>query len=634
MRLAAVVTFLVFIVTLPAGAGELKGIVFENEVGGRPVSGVAITSPGANPATTDTGGQFKLIFPNKKPGNTVQIVVEKTGYVVVNDIQLEQTLAANPDEKLMRILISKPTSREEMARRYYRLKSLEAIEAKYKALLKENQSNALKMVQLQQERDQAIKAAEQTAEELAKTKPRQTSELYNRAMRLFLDGEIDQALKILNEDQLDSDLVAAQQRKVEAESAIEQTAQSWVLKGRLLTLEFRFEEADQAYRKAVHAAPRSFDVNFDYAYFNQELNRYFAARQAYERCLEIAKGDHNEASVAKALNNLGKLYNDHHRLDEARQALDEALKISRGLARKDPEVYMPYLAATLGNLGILHHTQNRMEEAGQAYDEVLKVYRELARKNPDTYPSYVASTLNNLGNLRRDQNRLVEARRAYDEALKTYRELARKNPESYLPDMAATLNNLGGLDRDQNRTEEALQAYNEALKISRGLAQKNPDTYLPDMALTLNNLGILLLDRDRMEEARQAYDEALTIRRELARKNPESYLPDMAVTLNNLGGLDRTQNRMEEARQAYNEALKIRRELAQKNPDTYLPDLADTLVSLGILESNQNHIEEARQAFQEALTIYQRFAATNPEQFRSKVTLVEKMLRELKVSDN
>src|SRR5438874_6855331 len=117
MRLLAIFTSSILIATLPAVAGAskdtvreneagmLKGVVVENEVGGSPVVGVVVTADGANPQITKGGGVFKLVFPDKKPGDTVQIVVRKTDYVVVNDVQLEQVLPARPGDKILKILV-------------------------------------------------------------------------------------------------------------------------------------------------------------------------------------------------------------------------------------------------------------------------------------------------------------------------------------------------------------------------------------------------------------------------------------------------------------------------------------------------------------------------------------------------
>jgi hypothetical protein len=92
MRLATVVTFLILVAALPADAGEIKGVVYENEIGGRPMAGVEISSPGANPTTTGADGQFRLVFPDMKPGDEVSVFVNKPGYVVVNEIQVETVI--------------------------------------------------------------------------------------------------------------------------------------------------------------------------------------------------------------------------------------------------------------------------------------------------------------------------------------------------------------------------------------------------------------------------------------------------------------------------------------------------------------------------------------------------------------
>jgi tetratricopeptide (TPR) repeat protein len=78
---------------------------------------------------------------------------------------------------------------------------------------------------------------------------------------------------------------------------------------------------------------------------------------------------------------------------------------------------------------------NRMDEARKDYDEALKIRRELAQKNPDTYLPDVAVTLNNLGYLLSNQNRMDEARKAYDEALGIYQRFAARDPARFAKDV-------------------------------------------------------------------------------------------------------------------------------------------------------------------------------------------------------
>src|SRR5260370_29144304 len=104
-----------------------------------------------------------------------------------------------------------------MARRFYRLKSFDAIEGTYEKKVRElaeaHQADATALANLQKERDQAKAAAEKAAEELAKNQPGQSSEFYRQAKRLFLDGKIDEAIKLLDDEELRRSMTRAQQAK-------------------------------------------------------------------------------------------------------------------------------------------------------------------------------------------------------------------------------------------------------------------------------------------------------------------------------------------------------------------------------------------------------------------------------------
>jgi tetratricopeptide (TPR) repeat protein len=502
-------------------AATLKGLVMLNREGGEPMAGVAISADGANQDITRNDGSFTLSFPNRNPGQEVRVIVTRPGWVAVNDIQLQRPLP-EPTARPLEIILCKSEEREPWTLLFFRLKGAQTVEQQYQRQLAERQgrhaATAEERDRLARERDQALKQADELARQLAAKAPTDSS--YREAVRLFLDGQLDAALQRLTEERLDWEVADARKK-------LDEAAQGWLLRGKLLTLRFDFAGAGRAYGKVVKVVPESYDAWFQYAEFHQGQNGYPEARQGYERALALAREARDTASVANTLN----------------------------------------------NMGILHSDENRMAEARKAYEEALAIYRKLAGKNPDGYLPDVAMTLNNLGNLHRAENRLAEARKAYEEALAIYRKLAGKNPDVYLPDVAMTLNNLGILHGAENRLAEARKAYAEALAIRRKLAEKNPDVYLPNVALTLNNLGVLHGAENRMAEARKAFEEALAIRRKLAEKNPDVYLPNVALTLNNLGVLHRDENHIAEARKAYEEALAIYRRFAATAPATYEPYL-------------------------------------------------------------
>ena len=97
------------------------------------------------------------------------------------------------------------------------------------------------------------------AEGLAKQKPGVGSELYRTAMRLFLDGKVDQALVTLSDEELRELSKAAKEKKAEAEKTTEEAIQAWLLKAQLFTVQFRFEDAEKAYQEAIDTSPERFE---------------------------------------------------------------------------------------------------------------------------------------------------------------------------------------------------------------------------------------------------------------------------------------------------------------------------------------------------------------------------------------
>ncbi len=620
----------VFIVVVLAGmcirGAEFRGLVLLNELEGPPLANVAISADDAQPKISGSDGRFDLVFPNRQPGQVVEIVASKNGYVVIHSILLQHTLLKDVTGQRARILMAREGDREEMARRFFRLKGDEAALKHYQErvaeLERQHQADAANLARLREELESARAAAARAAEDFARDAGKENSTLYRQALELFLDGKSDAALEILDEAKL-------QKRKQEAQNMALQVSQEFQLKGKLLTLKFRFAEAALAYKSAVETAPNNYEANFAFGCFLQSLNQQKDALVAYSRALDLAHKADDPVYVAITLNNLGILHRAENRMVEARKAFENVLMIYRQLAEKNPEIYLPDVATTLNNIGNLHRTENRMAEARIAFEEALRIRRKLTEKNPDTYQPYMANSLNSLGNLHRDENRKNEARIAFEEALKIYRQLAEKNLDTYQPDLANTLNNLGLLCRDEDHMAEARTAFEEALNIYRQLAEKNPDAYQPYLANTLNNLGSLHRAEKQMVEARKAFEEALDIYRHLVAKNPDTYQSYLANTLNNLGNLHRAEKRMPEARKALEEALDIRRQLTEKNPNTYWPYLANTLKNLGLLYGDENLIPEARKAYEESLKIYHQLAKMAPGKFDSDVLRVQLLLKTL-----
>jgi tetratricopeptide (TPR) repeat protein len=636
---------------LRADAAALKGMICANEMRGEPMANVPVAADGANATTSDSFGKFTLEFPRKNPGDPVEVIPKWEGYLPVNDVQLQLELPARAEDKLLTIILCRESDREEMARRFYRLKSFDAVEETYRKRVKEledrQQGTAPALAKLQQERDQAKAIAEKASERVKELEDRQQGtapalaklqqerdqakataekaservkgledrqqgtapalaklqqerdqaseqlamnqagpnselyqqakrflELYQRAKRLFLDGNIAEAINLLDDEEL-RQLVDRSKKTLEGAVQgwlLEGAVQGWLLKAQLLTFHFRFEDAAKEYEAAIEAAPDSFEAHFGFAYFDQSLNRYPQAMTAYSRCLELARKSKDDVKLALTLNNLGVLDREQNRPEEARKGFEEALKIRRELALNSPQTHRPDVAQTLNNLGVLDCDQNRPEEARKEFEEALKIYRGLALQ---TYRPDVAATLYNLGLLDSEQNRLEEAWKKFEAALKIYRELALRNPQTYRHYVALALNNLGDLDRDQNRLEEARKEYQEALnqqslEIATRLHDQDKSTaeLQRDFSVGYEKVGDVLRAQGEVEEALKAFQQALHITQELAQQDPTNgeWLYLLGVNWQRIGRVRQDQNDLTGAAKAYEQAKNTLVDLQKRGP--------------------------------------------------------------------
>lgn len=159
--------------------------------------------------------------------------------------------------------------------------------------------------------------------------------------------------------------------------------------------------------------------------------------------------------LAKLLNNIANLYSLLKRYDEAEENYQWAARMFRDLDM------LPELAITLDNLGILYIDMNKLEEAENTLKEAFAIRKELAKSDPSQMQN-LAMTLNNLGVLYRKMQKFDRVEECYNYVLKVFRELAEKSEENIVH-LAATLNNLGTLYIETDRVEEGLKYIGEAL---------------------------------------------------------------------------------------------------------------------------------------------------------------------------
>ncbi|KAN0067836.1 hypothetical protein V8E54_014083 [Elaphomyces granulatus] len=311
------------------------------------------------------------------------------------------------------------------------------------------------------------------------------------------------------------------------------------------------------------------------------------AEKMYQRALqgkEKAWGpDHT--STLDTVNNLGILYKRQGKLDEAEKMYQRALQgyeKALGLGHTST-------LDIVNNLGTLYVGQGKLDEAEKMFQRALQGYEKVW--GPDH--TSTLETVNNLGVLYTDQGKLDEAEKMYQRALQGFE-------KAWGPDHTSTLdtvNNLGLLYADQGKLDEAEKMYQRAL-------QGKEKALGPDHTSTLdtvNNLGLLYADQGKLDEAEKMYQRAL--------QGYEKALgPGHTSTLNtvyNLGRLYKSQGKLDEAKKMYQRALQgYEKALGLENVARYRPAL-NTMWGLGSLFADQGHLDEAKEMYSRAYTGFQ-----------------------------
>nr|POF13599.1 nephrocystin-3 [Quercus suber] len=335
--------------------------------------------------------------------------------------------------------------------------------------------------------------------------------------------------------------------------------QWWTTSRRLLS------HAKICYRSLGHDLYADHDA--DWAFHN--LGQLYAdqgkldqAEQMYDRALrgkERALGpDH--ISTLQTISSLGLLYVDQGQLDQAERMYERAL---RGTERG----FGPDHTSTLemvNNLGPLYAAnQGKLDQAEQMYGRTL---RGMERALGPDHTSKL-QTINNLGLLFADQGELDQAEQMYGRAL-------RGREKALGPDHTSTLgtvNELGKLYKGQGKLDQAERMYERALQgymIALG----------PDHISTLdtvNNLGLLYADQGKLGQAEEMYGQAL-------RGREKALGPDHTSTLgtvNELGNLYKGQGKLDKAEQMYDRVLRGYRCLPY-TPQARIDALKNALSSL------------------------------------------------------
>jgi tetratricopeptide (TPR) repeat protein len=303
------------------------------------------------------------------------------------------------------------------------------------------------------------------------------------------------------------------------------------------------------------------------------------------------------------------LSNILRRLNRPIEALEFAKKIEE-MVDEFPEEFPILLNAHNVSSNSLHAI-GRYSEALVEIEEAVRISRELMKKSPEMHTVNVAGARRSQAVILRQTGNLVEAEEAYLEALQIRKELAKISPTGYERVIAWTLNDRGALYSKTGRKSKALKDYNEGLEIGQRIAEDYPE-YLWNIRCVssiLNNLGVLHFESGRIEDAQEAFEESLDLCNQPSEVSVEMFLRERAFILNNLGALLTSRGELSDAEKTLTEALNIREELEKTGLAYHLVCIGSTLNNLGILHMRKEEYSQASDLLRRTVEILEKIAS-------------------------
>ncbi len=301
--------------------------------------------------------------------------------------------------------------------------------------------------------------------------------------------------------------------------------EDWLNKGNELYDLKRYEEALEAYNRAIQLAPNDALAYHNKGYALDDLKRYEEALEAYTRAIELDPND------AVTYYNKGYTLRNLKRYEEALEAYTRALELD------------PNDAVTYYHKGTALRNLKRSKEALDAYARAIELDPTYAR-------AYTGKGIA-LDDLKRSEEALV----AYTRALEL-------NPHD-----AVAYQGKGMTLRNLKHYEEALEAYNRAIQLdSTYVAAYNGKSialYLlkrHEEALEVHNRAIemkpndadIYINKGNMLKNLKRYEEALKAYKRAIELNPSD-----AVAYYQRGIALRRLKRYDEALKAYNRAIEL-----------------------------------------------------------------------------
>jgi len=220
------------------------------------------------------------------------------------------------------------------------------------------------------------------------------------------------------------------------------------------------EEA-QKYARQARGLAKKINDRKGYAKAVYNLGRIYQFKSSYEQAftyleeaLEIFKEVENWREIGNVFNMKGMIY---ARINDYSNALENFLESARAYEKSENK---NRCLAVYNNIGVIYEETNDYENALRFFNKAREIAGEVDHKRA------MSITIHNIANIYRIQGEYSEALEYADESIKIAKAIGDKRK------MAFDISFIGEINRDMNRPRQAMENFSRALELAKQVNER------------------------------------------------------------------------------------------------------------------------------------------------------------------
>ncbi|MBL7128271.1 MAG: tetratricopeptide repeat protein [Ignavibacteria bacterium] len=353
-----------------------------------------------------------------------------------------------------------------------------------------------------------------------------------------------------------------------------------VIKGSVLQLTGKFDEAQNVFKKSLRKAENNNDLsNMGKSYsalgrVREDKGDYELAISFQEKAIHLFEKIQDKTGLASSIGSLGDIYYEKGDYNKAMNFYSKQLLINKEAGNKKG------IHIAVESMGDVLKEQGDYNHALKYLGKSLKILEEFDDKIG------ISMTIGNMGNVYYDKGDLANAIKCYEKQLMICESLG------YKKGISAALGNLGTIFIEKNDFKQALKYLGRSLKILEELGDK------AGITMVVGNIGNLYVNKGKLEKAMIYYEKQLKICKELGHKR------GIAIALGNIGIVHTELGSYEQALEYLKNSLEILNELGSKRI------ISINLGNVGNVHKEKNEYDKAIKCYDEAILICNEIGAS------------------------